>query len=551
MSEMHVILIRDLKRRWRYFRPVGRDKFFWSKYQRDDSTEDTYVNPSRQPEVATGDCLWSKSDLVPPGGYGIRCYNLKWGYMGKRERQSKTAYKRNPIWHPYLKMETQASIASGGPYFAPNSLGQILKVVGANDDSIISAFLPSYEDVEVSPGVFEVSLSLGIFGPEYRNKIRDALRRQYSVNFHKMVNKDQVVDLGSTIVEIAEMKRLFFKGAPQIRELLASFGKAMVGNPVQVYKQLKLFAGSWLEYSYGIKPMIDTIYGLAQELPKKFEMLSLDHRIMRTTRLANSTPFTLQVYQKAQRRIVGLTEPVPGSHCGVPDGTEQEGGNYLRVSIDDEVVYEIGDPSCSADTWSRGTIEVRQSGIYKARQDWSRFLFAVGLQDIRPALWEAIPFSFVLDWYYKVGTFLTSQTDLQGLDVYEGCLSTEWRYLIETSDGSNGIGKVLIRDVVKTDGSVFDSDINFMYDDALRELVPAPVIQAGTMVSKMDKRSANAGALLVLLLPVLAQVTGLRNLAGLLPKSALKKFSTVLVLLTGIPLAMDVPVLPPHDGDPE
>lgn len=552
MSDL-IIIVSGGRRKWMYYRPVGRNPYFWSKYQRDDRFQDTWVHPPGQwTTSASNTCLvgvpmaWATDDPYPLGGNGIFLPQLVWGYMGKRVKQTKSAFKRDPIWHPYLKIESRATINAGVTVNWTDSAGNRLTTTGINDDTFVASQLPSYI-VEDHDGGKAIVLDLGIVASA-KQKLYEALRVQYSENFHDMVRKDQIVDLGSTIAELVMLKSSFKKGTEMLRPMQGVLAQLDPSNPRAAYNLLRVMSAKWLAISYGIKPLVSTMYDLITKLPESYKKGNLDVRVMRTKKLTNCKPVVLKVYSKAARNVRAMEEDPNHPGCGERLSIGSSGANYTLVTIDDEIVYESGDAGCEAASWSRTTVEVRQSAIYKANQDWSRLFFTLGLSDVRPALWEIIPFSFIVDWFYKVGQFLTAQDDLQGLEVTSGCLTTEYRYIVETSLGSNATARVLVRDVVQKNGSVFDSDKNFIYHDVVRELTPAPTISAGTMVSKPDARALNAFALLVVLMPALKKLTGVQNLHRFLPRSASKRFIAAFAILTGITVSTVDEITPPAPG---
>lgn len=137
-------------------------------------------------------------------------------------------------------------------------------------------------------------------------------------------------------------------------------------------------ASAWLQYTYGWRPMINDVYTQAENLANY---------------LYKNQGIVHEVIGKASEFKVARSEQLfaPGTWKHTKLVTTRESA---RVTV-----------------------------RYKMSMDQSQFLNVFGLQNPMLIAWEVVPFSFVVDWFLPVGSFLESLTATAGLDFHSGAES--------------------------------------------------------------------------------------------------------------------------------
>lgn len=164
-------------------------------------------------------------------------------------------------------------------------------------------------------------------------------------------------------------------------------GTRGIGSDGRAYKILKDFiAGQWLHYRYGIMPLVHD----AEALVKAIE--ALGHEEKRKT----SRGFATDVDER------NLMLSGTAGHWDVTKKVNTNQQTAVRAGI----LYSV-DKSAS---------------------------FGMRLQDVPAAAWEAIPFSFVSDWFLNLGDWVRAITPKAGVKVL-GSWTT-----VETETISSGTG---------------------------------------------------------------------------------------------------------------
>lgn len=148
---------------------------------------------------------------------------------------------------------------------------------------------------------------------------------------------------------------------------LSGASRALGLRPGSVKSHAKSFAGQWLEYSYGWKPLI-------QDIGNAVEVL--------------------------QTPIASDYIPVTGRASGT-----------FTASWDHDTFFNEGTWVCHAQ-W-KADVRVSNPNAWLANQ--------LGFVNPATVAWEVIPYSFVVDWFIPVGEFLQSFTDFVGLDLTNYC----------------------------------------------------------------------------------------------------------------------------------
>lgn len=167
-----------------------------------------------------------------------------------------------------------------------------------------------------------------------------------------------------------------------------------------------LVADTWLEYSYGWKPLLNDVYNLAEATAQSI--------VERQNVLRYQT-----AKSKNEKQTVIIDETV-GLSC--------------RTSFNSKISVAIG-VNFSIDS-SNNLL----------------FLHAFGLSNPLTIAWELIPFSFVADWFLPVGDAIRSLTAYNGLGFHSGWKTTktvwEWQGELKMKSFSSGGGSQIRRGTI-------------------------------------------------------------------------------------------------------
>jgi len=109
----------------------------------------------------------------------------------------------------------------------------------------------------------------------------------------------------------------------------------------------------------------------------------------------------------------------------------------LSISGHGSSKYEIG-PFFHTDTYPAakvaGVVGVRMQCRVRVTSPNLLLLNELGLINPAYVLWDAVPFSFVLDWFYPIGTFLRHFTDFVGLEITDSFTTTYKKATDSASD---------------------------------------------------------------------------------------------------------------------
>jgi len=159
-------------------------------------------------------------------------------------------------------------------------------------------------------------------------------------------------DLNLTIdVAEAHQTRRMFKDMSKVLRYVKSFGPRNIGN-------------KWLEYTYGIKPLVSSLFGVADELVR--------------ANINNVRTFTgSYTYRPGMNDLPPL---VIDGFFNEPAGARISKSGVLKESVRLKIRLDVTDPTVQLLRW--GTLSP----------------LAVA--------WELMPYSFVVDWAYNIGSYL-------------------------------------------------------------------------------------------------------------------------------------------------
>lgn len=182
--------------------------------------------------------------------------------------------------------------------------------------------------------------------------------------------KDQNVNLAQSFAEYRQTSSMFLGAARDVLSTLRSLrnGRALSDLVRSLQRPRSradhVLVNRWLEYQYGFKPLLSDIYGVTDLLVKKIREGQYMHVSASTT---------------ARR------------HYSIPQS-------------DPALSY-----SAMQETIRKGKAR------YKIQYPAIKTLAECGISNPALLVWELIPYSFVVDWLFPVGTFLSS------LDALNGC----------------------------------------------------------------------------------------------------------------------------------
>lgn len=161
--------------------------------------------------------------------------------------------------------------------------------------------------------------------------------------------------------------------------------KMSVSRESQEGQYRHFMAQTWLEYSYGWKPLLNDVYDQAQALATIFT----DHQgCWRQARARG----------KDSKHTVKTITPT----------------NQYKRNVDIKVA-----------AWEEILVEYRiPNGVVNAST-------VFGLNNPLTIAWEVVPFSFVVDWFIPIGTALENMTAYQGLEFRRGISMRRYTYLAE------------------------------------------------------------------------------------------------------------------------
>lgn len=182
-----------------------------------------------------------------------------------------------------------------------------------------------------------------------------------------------VRNLPSTIIELLKLGKDILRPSARMRDLT-----------FRDIKGIKPVASADLAYEFGVKPLIKDVMSIINRIK------TLDEHIEWLKK--NSLKKTKVVFRKKldNNAVVGSVLPSMPSYPS---------GNICLWRIIDEM-------SVSFNAWA--VIEYDVSVLVEQQLKLATLLRSFGLNNPAAVVWEAIPFSFVVDWFVNVGDALKS-----------------------------------------------------------------------------------------------------------------------------------------------
>lgn len=174
-------------------------------------------------------------------------------------------------------------------------------------------------------------------------------------------------DIGLMLAEGRETLSMLLNPFSSLRKLLTRMVASRRG------KGLKAITDTWLEYRYGVMPLLSDIDALRQ-LGQKQLNINSDINVKRSSLKVVTTPYSVSRFK--------------GLQCG--------------------------------SSYAIGTRSVKQETIYRATSLYMCNLttaanLGLDASSIPATLWELVPYSFVVDWFIDVGSWIKAITPHPGI----------------------------------------------------------------------------------------------------------------------------------------
>lgn len=200
--------------------------------------------------------------------------------------------------------------------------------------------------------------------------------------------KDSSVNLAQALAERKQTVDLLTKSINRLASAALAIRRGNLNHAVNLFAQpgervrknlrrkpehWKNLDNHWLEFSYGWKPLVSDIYGSAELLAKTYFL---------------NRPLTVNTKARDEQ---------------------------IRKNT---AIYTFAGSNCYWDEWlvdeARYHIEFREDSATASR------LASTGITNPLLLTWELLPYSFVLDWFLPVGSYLQSLDATVGLTFYRG-----------------------------------------------------------------------------------------------------------------------------------
>lgn len=175
---------------------------------------------------------------------------------------------------------------------------------------------------------------------------------------------------GVVLGELRETLHQIRHPAQSLRNALGAYLSTLrKGRNVSKNRKVKFLSDSWLEFHFGIKPLLSDINGACEALAK----------------FNSGVPHRVPV--RAFYRDVGNFSQLQAS--------ENHGDiSWTRIDCEQAEVIVI----------YRGAVTLANSGSVDSFQQ----LFGLSIGDFIPTIWEVIPWSFFIDYFTNIGSILSA-----------------------------------------------------------------------------------------------------------------------------------------------
>jgi len=440
------------------------------------------------------------------------------GYRGKvvtvKSLDGLKSWKQN---HPLLSVKAKL-----------NTSGSVKEISGAFEyrggrTSFLRSLLPT-----VSLNVHPVLGRRAIFDPggaftagddSHANFLHEKLLDYESDLFFKSLDSTKIADVGSTLAEMSQLRNIFTRAAALLLKLPRGLSKEV--SLSAIITNLETLAEWWLTYSYEFKPLIELgkdVYANAGEKSKAGSTFRIRSKVEEFDVLSHS------FVSQGSKVVWGNPNPPP-NYCTTPLAHTE--GGYVKISTDSfgESIYFYEDGVLGSGAPGHSsygcTVTAKLAFEWQVTTDPQFIAVQLGLTPMAMA-WEVLPFSFVVDWFFKVGQFLT-RLDTASSNAYivvGASYNLTLDYKVTSNWGDSGSAVVKLRSSQLQPNGTIASGIGEFFSAPTSLIYLPSAIKPGTMVTKLDDRFRNAMALLTVLSTTLLRS---RHVVDSLPLSSVER----------------------------
>jgi hypothetical protein len=417
------------------------------------------------------------------------------GYRGAIETlASPSTGKVFKVNHPLLLTEV---VSIGGPRFNLVSGNHLLS---GSATGLLTSYLPTINRVAVGSQNF-ASLSLGEAFESFTSTdqyLRDKILDLESDLFFESLDRTKIANVGATLAEFTQLKGIFSRGILTFQKLPRSLGSDLsIGSIISTIESL---AEWWLTYSYEFKPLI----GLGMDL---FHNMGQSGKTGSTFMLKSKVKYQdlLTTSKDIQGgKVIWGTAVSPPYRCTVPPSYTDGGSVRIQtLGFGEELYsYQFGVPGSGAPGSDRISCTVAAKLAMQWQVTTDPYFLAVQLGLLPRSMgWEVLPFSFVIDWFSKVGEFLTrvDEVDSGTYTVVGANYALDLRYSIKSTFGAHAEARAKVRSShMQPNGEIASGLGEFFVSPTQLRYLPQD-IESGTLVKKFDSRFLNAVSLLTVL----------------------------------------------------
>lgn len=298
--------------------------------------------------------------------------------------------RKNPVWVPPTPY-TRASYEQ--TFIAGESIQRY------NDGTIRTITGPQYGAFMSEDPQNPVANNVGRYMDIAQNRALGKLS-ELKVNWGEaFATRAQTCDLvGDNILGIAKIALLIRRGQwDKLHRLIGKPGR-------RGRKTIRTFLDLWLQYQYGWYPLVSDIYSLA------------DIQNARDNENQHSYHFNVRGYyvEEIKANTFGPKDTLLNAHMK----------KYTYVKARSKLWYELG----------------------TASDEFGRSLDQLGIRNPALLAWELLPYSFVIDWVFPIGSWLESFSAQNGLKFLSGTRSVSWVHSRDYEEsarspvGPNGVG---------------------------------------------------------------------------------------------------------------
>lgn len=305
-----------------------------------------------------------------------------------------------------------------GPYWAPNALEfkQVVVKYGKDlDFKVPHASIPTLFEEYKGPcyAFFSPIQGGGTLGPDHATMLNETFSSYLAPIVTKLETssldklysrvKGQKVNLAQALAERAQTCRLLMNSMIRVLEalLLLKHGRVRDAAKELFPTNQKALANDYLAYQFGVLPLLSDIDGVCEHL-------------------TTDEPLQFDVIGKSKEV---LTERVIATHSGT---------NRCK---------------CLTTVYSSAVVEVRHKVRVRVNSIVPEFrrLDELGFLDPVNVAWELFPYSFIVDWFFPIGQYLSNMdafTTLQTLSYHKTIFVKETVRVVRVFGGTTNYGYV-------------------------------------------------------------------------------------------------------------